>query len=227
MIKTQERRTDKSLEFQNFAEFWIRELEAMDSDRILCWAIESCAPKLALVTAFEPNGCLLISMMSRFLSWIDVIEIDYGYPLYDTTRLRTQLQRRYNVDLVRHENRENEEGSILFDTDNGRRRNLDRYFRKMDFEVIRHDPKPFEILICCDAAPRNSQWEKQSLLEWDSRMEVVKVFPLARWSQQSIWNKIDREGIPYSSFFDHGSDYRRTAGRRLAYSPYESMSQVF
>ncbi len=226
MIKIQEKRTEKSLEFQTFAEFWTRELEAMDSDRILHWAIESFAPKLALATAFEPNGCLLISMMSRLLTWIDVIEIDYGHPFYDTNRLRLQLQRRYDVDLVRYEHRKDED-AVIFDADRGRRRNFDRFLRMTDFEAIRREPHPFEILICCDAAPRNSQWEKQPILEWDPRLEIVKVFPLARWSQQAIWNKIDREGIPYSSFFDHGSRYRRTAGRRLAYSPYESVSRVF
>jgi phosphoadenosine phosphosulfate reductase len=39
---------------------------------------------------------------------------------------------------------------------------------------------------------------------WDSRFGLVKIAPLASWTNKDVWNKIATESIPYNILYDRG-----------------------
>lgn len=62
-----------------FLAFWKDELEQMSSKQILHWAVDAFHPRLALKTTFEPEGCVILSLISEIVSEITVLcnEIDF------------------------------------------------------------------------------------------------------------------------------------------------------
>lgn len=84
MTLTMTRMYSTTPNFQNryeseFFAFWKGELEKMSSTHILHWAVDNFYPRLVLKTAFEPEGCVILSLLSKIVPEITVFchEIDY------------------------------------------------------------------------------------------------------------------------------------------------------
>ena len=62
-----------------FLAYWKDELEKLSSEHILNWAVDSYSPRLVLKTAFEPEGCVILSMLSKIVPKVSVLcnEIDF------------------------------------------------------------------------------------------------------------------------------------------------------
>lgn len=43
-----------------------------------------------------------------------------------------------------------------------------------------------------------------SILEWDSSTSLLKLNPLADWTEEQVWEYIKKKGIPYNKLYDKG-----------------------
>jgi len=51
-----------------------------------------------------------------------------------------------------------------------------------------------------DQSPTRAQ---TPILRWSDRYGVVKIAPLARWSEEDVWRYIHRHNLPYNELHDH------------------------
>src|SRR3954453_17096017 len=80
-----------------------RGLEDKSPREILAWAVRRFHPKLMMATAFGPEGCCILHMLSRIEPAVRVINLDTGYQFAATLELRERIRERYGiaVELVR------------------------------------------------------------------------------------------------------------------------------
>src|SRR6476661_1778474 len=80
-----------------------RELDARSPQEVLTWAVRRFHPKLMMATAFGPEGCCILHMLSEIEPGVHVINLDTGYQFAETLELRERIRERYGiaVELVR------------------------------------------------------------------------------------------------------------------------------
>src|SRR5579872_5908198 len=75
-------------------------LEDRSPEEILRWAVEMYAPRLAMATAFGPEGCVLLAMLAQIAPKgrsVYAFNLDTGYQFQETLELRQRIQRRYGI----------------------------------------------------------------------------------------------------------------------------------
>ena len=74
-------------------------LAAATPTEILQWAVERFFPRLTMATAFGPEGCILIHMLSEIGAQVRIFNLDTGYQFPETLALRERIMDRYGIDV--------------------------------------------------------------------------------------------------------------------------------
>src|SRR5687768_16433506 len=65
-----------------------RNLEQATPQQIIAWAVEEYYPKLTMATAFGPEGCVILHMLSEIEPRTHVFNLETGYQFQETLELR-------------------------------------------------------------------------------------------------------------------------------------------
>src|SRR5262245_3987290 len=74
------------------------DLEAKSPEEILRWAFATF-PKIAISTAFGPEGCALVAMASQLKPGLKVFTIDTDFLFEESIALRRRFVEKYAIDL--------------------------------------------------------------------------------------------------------------------------------
>jgi phosphoadenosine phosphosulfate reductase len=186
------------------------EFEGQDPEELLEWALERFAPRIALSTAFQIDGVALIDMLYRLDPEITVFSVDTGRLPAETFDLIEQLGARYPG--LRLE---------LLSPDAGQVQRL----------VGKHGPNLFtrsveNRLLCCQIRKvqpltghlagldawitglRRDQWASRTdirKIEIDhDHGAIVKLNPLAEWTEEEVWDYVREEGVPTHPLYAQG-----------------------
>jgi len=176
---------------------------------VLAWGIERFHPKLALVTAFQAEGMVLLDMASRIQRDIRVVTIDTGRLPDETYELIDQVRGRYGIVV-----------EVVFPD----AAQVETMVERHGFNLFRHDPALREL--CCHvrkvvpldrildrfdawiAGLRRSQDELRSgigkVAPDAKHAGLVKIAPIADWSREQVWNYIHEHKVPYNALYDRG-----------------------
>src|SRR5438067_13816552 len=82
-----------------------RQLAGASPGEILRWGVETYFPRLTMATAFGPEGCVLLHMLSQIEPRVRVFNLETGYQFAETLALRDRIAERYGieVELIRPE----------------------------------------------------------------------------------------------------------------------------
>src|SRR5829696_8803252 len=69
-----------------------RELDGRSPQEVLAWAVRRFHPKLMMATAFGPEGCSILHMLSEIEPAVRVINLDTGYQFAETLELRERIR---------------------------------------------------------------------------------------------------------------------------------------
>ncbi|MCA9245582.1 MAG: phosphoadenosine phosphosulfate reductase family protein, partial [Planctomycetales bacterium] len=76
-----------------------RRLETASPEEIISWAVERYFPKLTMATAFGPEGCTILYMLSKIEPRTPVFNLDTGYQFQETLDLRDRIAEKYGIDV--------------------------------------------------------------------------------------------------------------------------------
>jgi phosphoadenosine phosphosulfate reductase len=186
------------------------EFEGEEPQAVLTWALERFAPRIAISTAFDIDGGVLVDMAYAISPEIEVFSIDTGRLPAETYELAEAMRERYpNLNL-----------KLL--VPNG---------DEVAAMVNRHGPNLFyrsveQRLLCCHARKvrpltrhlatldgwitglRRDQWASRTNIrkvEIDhDHGGIVKLNPLAEWTADEVWDYARERDVPYSSLYDKG-----------------------
>ena len=185
------------------------ELDDKEPQEVLAWAIEKFGRRLGICSSFQAEGCALIDMAWRIDPGIRVFTIDTGRQPEETHQLIERIRDKYGIrtemflpDTKIVEQMVTRHGNNLFYRDVNLRL-LCCQVRKV--LPLRRALMHFDGWV---AGLRRDQWATRSnirKIEIDhDHGGVVKIAPLADWTEDEVWDYIRANDIPYNELYDKG-----------------------
>jgi phosphoadenosine phosphosulfate reductase len=180
------------------------EFEAASPEVVLRWAIEEFSPDVALATGFGAEGCVLVAMLSAISPGTRLFYLDTDLLFPETYALRDQLEARYGVHFERR-------ATGLSVSDQGAQygerlweRDPDLCCRLRKVEPLREMLKGLRAWVTAIRRDQSPARAGTSLVERDEKFGLIKINPLAAWSEHDVWNYIAKHDVPYNTLHDHG-----------------------
>ncbi|HEX9775504.1 MAG TPA: phosphoadenylyl-sulfate reductase [Actinomycetota bacterium] len=178
-------------------------------EEILRWGFEHYHPQLAVVTAFQAEGMVLIDMAHRIQPDLRVVTIDTGRLPAETYELIDQVRGRYGliVEVIFPETSHVESmverhGMNLFHNDPALRE-LCCHVRKVLplNKVLAH----FDAWIAGLRRGQNNSRATTAKVEIDDlHGGITKINPIADWTSEQVWDYIREHKVPHNALYDKG-----------------------
>lgn len=186
------------------------ELDDKEPQEVIAWALETFGDRIAVITAFQAEGMVVLDMAYKLKPDIKVLTVDTGRLPKETYEF---------IDLVR-ENYPQAKFEVLFPD-----------YREVEAMVRKHGVNLFYKsvplrLLCCHIRKvrpllralqdldawftglRREQWASRANIkkvELDhDHGGIVKVNPLADWTKEEVWDYIWENKLPYHPLYDKG-----------------------
>ena len=182
-----------------------QELESSTPQEIVQWAVKEFFPDLTLACSFGGvSGMVLLDMTMKVNQKVPVFYIDTDLLFPETYALRDEASERYafsptgyRTDVTLEEQAERH-GETLWLTDP----DLCCEIRKV--EPNRRALAGKQAWIAGLRRDQGSTRKDVGIVEWDAQSELIKVNPLANWTEAQVWGYILTNGVPYNRLHDRG-----------------------
>ncbi len=179
-------------------------LESASPEEIIAWGVDRYAPYLTMATAFGPEGCVILSMLAKIAPDTYVFNLDTGYQFQQTLDLRDRIAQKYGieVDMLQPElsvpEYEALHGGPLYRT-NPTQCCFDRKIK-----VLRAGVQNKHAWMSGIRRDQSADRARTAIVQWDDKFNLVKLSPLANWTNQDVWRQITSEGVPYNPLHNQG-----------------------
>jgi phosphoadenosine phosphosulfate reductase len=179
-------------------------LESATPQQIIAWAAERYYPKLTMATAFGPEGCCILQMLSEINPKVHVFNLDTGYQFQETLDLRDQIAERYGIHVeMKHADTTVPEyealhGGPLYKT------NPDQCCKDRKVVVLKKAVVGFRAWMSAIRRDQSPDRAIVPIVGWDKKFRLVKISPLANWTKKEVWNLITKQDVPYNPLHDQG-----------------------
>jgi phosphoadenosine phosphosulfate reductase len=187
-----------------------KQMESNSAEKVLKWALDSFAPRLALASSFGAEDVVLIHLMCAISRKnTRIFTLDTGRLNQETYDVMDELRKRYNVNI-----------DVFFPESSA----VEKMVTEKGMNLMYHSLE--SRIMCCNlrkVEPLNralvglSCWitglrREQALtrnniskVEIDtSHGNIIKINPLADWSTDDVWKFIRENDIPYNKLHDMG-----------------------
>ena len=182
-----------------------RALDGQPPEAVLAWAFATF-PRIAISTAFGPEGCALVAMAVAIKPDVKVFTIDTDFLFPESIALREQFVRKYglNLEVLR--------GAVSLEEQN-RRHGLNLWQRDTDTCCALRKVEPTgRALVGLDAwiaglrRDQSATRAQIDVVEAYDRPEgpLYKVNPLLHWTRKDTWDYLLGHGVPYNELLDRG-----------------------
>lgn len=178
---------------------------ARPAEALLEWAAETFGQEIVLTCSFGgAAGMVLLDMVARLGRDTPVLFLDTGLLFPQTYALAEQAARRYGVTIERRqpqislEEQARREGPDLF------ARDPDRCCGMRKVAPLAEALRPYRAWISGIRREQTAARAGAALVEWSSRHGLLKLNPLAAWSEQQLWAYIHTHDVPYNPLLDQG-----------------------
>lgn len=180
------------------------QLETATPQQIIRWAVDQYFPKLTMATAFGPEGCVILHMLSEIQPQTHVFNLDTGYQFQETLDLRDKIAERYGIEVelrrpeLTVQQYEAEHGGPLYKTQ------PDRCCFDRKIVVLRKAVEGMDAWMSGIRRDQSPDRARAPIVEWDNKFGLVKISPLANWTKSDVWNFILQHQVPYNPLHDKG-----------------------
>ena len=175
------------------------------AEEILTWAGKEYSPELSLACSFGgPSGMVLLDMVARLKLDLEVFYLDTDLLFPETYALRAEVERRYGIKPVAYRSQLTlrdqaaEHGPELWRTD------PDRccYLRK-----VAPNERALKGKKAWISGIRRDQTDNRGdvrPVQWDDTFGLVKLCPLASWTEDQVWDYVREHDVPVNELHDKG-----------------------
>jgi len=175
---------------------------------VLEWAHQTFDSRVALACSFGAEDVALLHMCQRVTTEFRVFSLDTGRLNTETYETMDRLRTRYNVDI-----------EVLFPRSEGVQRMVREHGINLFYDSIQHRKQccairkiePLKrVLHTLDAwvtglrRDQNVTRLSTSKVEWDAANGIVKLNPLADWTEDDVWKYIDEHNVPFNPLHKRG-----------------------
>ena len=186
------------------------EFEGEEPQALLEWAIERFAPGIAISTSFQTDSVALIDMAYEIDPHTPVFSVDTGRLPAETLELADRLRARYpglRLELLRPDPAQvaamtARHGADLFTT------SVDLRLLCCNVRKVRPLTRHLHSLEAWVTGLRRDQWASRTNIrkvEVDhDHGAIVKLNPLAEWTEDEVWEYVHSREVPYHALYDRG-----------------------
>ena len=177
-------------------------LEGAPAQEIMEWADETFGEGLVVTTSMQ--DAVVVHLASQVRSGIDVFFVDTGYHFAETIGMRDAVEHMYPVNLITVEpdrtvaEQDAVEGPRLYE----RNPNLCCTLRKV--VPLSRMLAPYSAWVTGVRRVEAPTRRRTRVVEWDTRRGMVKVNPIATWTDDDVEDYIEEHGILVNPLRDEG-----------------------
>lgn len=179
-------------------------LEGKAPQEILRWAVEEFQPGLTLACSFGgPSGMVLLDMLMPIDPTVEVFYLDTDFLFPETYHLRDVCEQKYGIKTIGYK-------SLLTPQAQAAQYGDALWARDPDAccEIRKVEPnnRALEGKTAWIAGMRRDQSKTRAdigIVEWDTKFDLVKLNPLAAWTEKDIWKYIYEHDVPYNELHNH------------------------
>jgi len=196
----------ESLEIKKKAE----ELEGASAQEVLKWALETYEQKVALASSFGAEDVVLIDMLAKINPKARIFTLDTGRLPQETYEVIEKIREKYGLPI-----------EVYFPETKAVDEMVNRYgpnlfyqsveLRRLCCQIRKVEPlsRALSGLSAWITGLRREQAVTRteiSKVEIDtSHNSIIKINPLADWTEEQVWNYIKENDVPYNAL--HNQNY--------------------
>lgn len=179
------------------------DLEDLNADEVVRWALEQFHPEIALACSFQQEESVLLDLLFAARADARVFALDTHVLFPATYALWTSTEQRYGTTIERFEGptlaeQAAEHGDELWARDP----NACCQLRKV--EPLGRALAGLDAWITGVRREQSPTRATTRKVEWDARHELWKISPLADWTDREVWRRIHERDLPYNPLHDQG-----------------------
>ncbi len=183
--------------------------EHATAPELLEWALERFHPRMAISAAGGADGMAIVDMAWRINPEVRVFTLDTGRLPPETYSLFERVRERYGIDVeFEFPAREQVERLVSQHGPNLMYRSVDLRLACCEVRKVEPLKRKLATLDAWVAGLRRDQWRTRrniAKVELDrDHGGIVKLNPVADWSNDDVWAYIRMHDVPYHELFDHG-----------------------
>jgi phosphoadenosine phosphosulfate reductase len=176
--------------------------ESWTPPELLRWGLERFRQRVAIASAFGPEGVIVIDMAARLRRDVRVFTLDTGFLFPETHALMEEVERRYGIQIERcrptltPEEQAERHGEALW------RRAPDQCCELRKVQPLRAKLAGLDAWITGIRREQTPARANARKVEWDAKFGLAKLNPLADWSWARVWEYIQAHKVPYNALHD-------------------------
>jgi len=175
------------------------------AEDLLGWAAERFEQQVVLTCSFGgASGMVLLDMVARVGRGTPVIFLDTDLLFPETYALAEAAARRYGVTIQRQRavltlaEQEVQEGPQLYSHD------PDRCCGIRKVAPLAEALRPYRAWLSGIRRDQSASRAATELVQWSARHGLLKINPLAYWTERDVWRYIHAHEVPYNPLLDQG-----------------------
>ena len=175
------------------------------AEDLLDWATARFGQQIVLTCSFGgASGMVLLDMVARVGCGTPVMFLDTDLLFPETYALAEAAARRYGVAIERRRpaltlaEQEIQEGARLYERD------PDRCCGIRKVKPLADALRPYRAWISGIRRDQSSTRAGTELVQWSARHNLLKVNPLAYWTERDVWRYVHANQVPYNPLLDQG-----------------------
>jgi len=183
-------------------------VQNLGAEELVTWAWRTFGSRVALASSLGLEDQVLTDMLSRLAPGMTIFTLDTGRLFPETYELLQRTREHYGLDMRVYfpDARDVEElvssfGPNLFRESVALRKRC-CFARKV--LPLRRALAGLAVWICGLRKEQSSTREDIQTVEWDEGNWLVKLNPLAAWTEAEVWTYIREHGVPYNALHDKG-----------------------
>jgi phosphoadenosine phosphosulfate reductase len=191
-----------TLDLSELATVANRELEDATATEIMTWAHEEFGSKLAITSSMADT--VMVHLAEQVAPGIDVIFLDTGYHFVETIGTRDAVQAVHNVNLLSITpvqtvaEQDAAYGKDLF------ARNPDQCCAMRKVEPLNRALQGYSAWATGLRRADSPARANTPIVSWDAKRHLVKVAPIARWSDDDVADYIEQNSLMVNPLLDDG-----------------------
>jgi phosphoadenosine phosphosulfate reductase len=175
---------------------------------VIKWALNHFGNKIAFSTSMGAEDQVILHMIAGIDKSAAVFTLDTGrlfpetYDLIDISSKKYDIPIRiYFPDTKQVEEMVNEKGINLF-YESIENRKLCCQIRKI--EPLKRAFAGLDAWICGLRREQSVTRNNSNMFEWDEKFGLIKINPLINWTEEQLWDFIERNHVPYNKLHNKG-----------------------
>lgn len=182
-------------ETQEIAEGW-------SAREVLAWSFRTFGSSIEMASGFGAEGMALIDIAVSLNPSLRVFTIDTGFLFPETYQLIDEVEKRYGIQVDRVQPRLTPSaqaeiyGEALWST------SPDRCCGLRKVEPLKEKLSGLRAWITAIRRDQTKVRATAKKIEWDEKFQLVKINPIADWTNDDVWDYIRAHNVPYNSLHD-------------------------